>query len=54
MFVNLQERSFIPEQIEMFCAGDSNKEKLQEISRRFFHNKSVDHNVDIIFVQQKR
>ena len=54
VFVNLQERSFIPEQIEMFCASDSNKEKLQEISRRFFHNKSADHNVDIIFVQQKR
>ena len=54
VFVNLQERSFIPEQVEMFCAGNSNKEKLQEISRRFFHNKAADHNVDIIFVQQKR
>ena len=39
MFVNLQETSFIPEQIE---------KNLQEISRRFFHSKSADHNVDII------
>ena len=29
-------------------ADDSHKENLQEISRRFFHNKSADHNVDII------
>ena len=39
MLVNLQETSFIPEQIE---------KNLQEISRRFFHSKSADHNVDII------
>ena len=39
MLVNLQETSFIPEQIE---------KNLQEISRRFFHSKSTDHNVDII------
>ena len=31
-----------------FWADDSHKENLQEISRRFFHNKSADHNVDII------
>ena len=36
VFVNLQETSFIPEQIEKFWADDSNKENLQEISRRFF------------------
>ena len=47
-FVNLQETSFVPEQIEMFWADDSNKENLQKTSRRFFHNKSADHNVDII------
>ena len=56
VFVNLQETSFIPEQIEKFWADDSNKENLQEISRRFFHNKSADLNIDIILsvVQQKR
>ena len=47
-FVNLQETSFVPEQIEMFWADDSNKENLQKTSRRFLHNKSADHNVDII------
>ena len=36
MFVNLQETSFIPEQIEKIWADDSNKENIQEISRRFF------------------
>ena len=44
--LNLQETSFIPEQMEKFWADDLNKEKVQEISRSLFHNKSTDHNVD--------
>ena len=47
MFVNLQE-IFIPEQIEKFWTEYSNKENLRQISRSFLHNKSADHNIDII------
>ena len=47
VFVHLQE-IFIPEQIEKFWAEYSNKENLRQISRSFFHNKSADHNIDII------
>ena len=46
--VNLQETSFILEQMETFWADGSNKENLQEMSRHYFHNKSAGHNVDII------
>ena len=44
----MQETSFVLEQIEKCWADDLNKENLQEMSRHYFHNKSADHNVDII------
>ena len=44
----MQETSFIAEQIEKFWADDSNKGNLQEISRRIFHDKSADHNREMI------
>ena len=48
VFVNLQQSSFIPVQIEKFWACTTNKENLQLLSREFFASKSKEKCLNII------